>query len=99
MSMARGKNYDKQIKAEAVSLVIDNGKTIASVARELEIPKSTVGKWVENYKDNGTDAFIGSGNLSPENQRERDLQKQLRDLEEENKILKKAMRIFTNDQK
>jgi len=53
MSMARGRNYDKQIKAEAVSLVIDNGKTIASVARELEIPKSTVGKWVENYKDNG----------------------------------------------
>src|SRR5699024_3288411 len=59
MIMARGRNYDKQIKAEAVSLVIDNGKTIASVARELEIPKSTVGEWVENYKGNGTDAFIG----------------------------------------
>ena len=99
MIMARSRNYDKQIKAEAVSLVIDNGKTIASVARELEIPKSTVGKWIENYKNNGTEAFVGSGNLSPENQRERDLQKQLRDLEEENKILKKAMRIFTNDQK
>jgi len=99
MIMARGRSYDKQIKAEAVSLVIDNGKSIASVARELEIPKSTVGKWVENYKDNGTDTFIGSGNLSSENQRERDLQKQLRDLTEENRILKKAMRIFTNDPK
>ncbi|MEZ2457711.1 transposase [Salinicoccus roseus] len=96
--MARGRNYDKQIKAEAVSLVIDNGKTIAAVALELEIPKSTMGKWVENYKDNGTEAFIGSGTLTPESQRERDLQKQLRDMEEENKILKKAMRIFTNDQ-
>lgn len=78
--MARGRNYDKQIKAEAVSLVIDNGKTIAAVARELEIPKSTMGKWVENYKDNGTEAFIGSGNLSPESQSARDLQKQLRDM-------------------
>ncbi|MFD2831218.1 transposase [Corticicoccus populi] len=37
--MARGRNYDKQVKAEAVSLVIDNGKSIASVSRELEIPK------------------------------------------------------------
>lgn len=99
MIMGRGRNYDKQIKMEAVSLVVDNGKTIASVARELEIPKSTVGKWVASYKDNGTDTFIGSGNLSAEDERDRDLQKQLRDLEEENKILKKAMRIFTNDQK
>jgi len=99
MMMARGRNYDQQIKAEAVSLVIDNGKSIAAVARELEIPKSTVGNWVDNYKDNGTDAFIGSGNLSEEKQSEKDLQKRLRDLEEENKILKKAMRIFTNDPK
>lgn len=78
--IARGRNNDKQIKAEAVSLVIDNGKTIAAVARELEILKTTVGKWVENYKDNGTEAFIGSGNLSPVSQRARDLQKQLRDM-------------------
>lgn len=97
--MARGRNYDQHIKEEAVNLVINNGKTIASVARELEIPKSTVGKWVESYRDNGTDAFVGSGNLSQEKQADRELQKRLRDLEEENKILKKAMRIFTNDQK
>ncbi len=51
--MARGRNYDKQIKAEAVSLVVDNGKTIASVARELEIPKSTVGKWSRIIKTMG----------------------------------------------
>lgn len=99
MIMARGRNYDKQIKEEAVSLVINNGKSIASVARELEIPKSTVGKWIENYKDNGTDAFVGNRYLSQENQADRDLRKRLRDLEEENKILKKAMRIFTNDQR
>ncbi|MEZ2458316.1 hypothetical protein ACBR55_06955 [Salinicoccus roseus] len=41
----------------------------------MEIPKSTVGKWVENYKDNGAETFIGSGNLTAENQRERYLQK------------------------
>ena len=97
--MARGRNYDQQVKAEAVSLVIDNGKSIASVSRELEIPKSTISKWIENYKHNGTSAFVGSGNLTPEKQDEKALKKRLRDLEEENKILKKAMRIFTNDQK
>ncbi|CAD2081939.1 hypothetical protein GCM10007275_06650 [Jeotgalicoccus coquinae] len=51
------------------------------------------------YGNEGSDAFVGSGNLSSEKQEERDLQKQIRDLEEENRILKKAMRIFANDQK
>nr|WP_026859570.1 transposase [Jeotgalicoccus psychrophilus] len=97
--MTRGRRYDQQVKEEAVSLVINNGKSIAAVSRELEIPKSTVGKWIEDYKANGTAAFIGSGNLRENQQEVRDLQKKMRDLEEENKILKKAMRIFTNDQK
>src|SRR5699024_11433368 len=95
--MSRGSNYDKHVKAEAVSLVIDSGKSIASVSRELDIAKSTVGNWVRDYKDDGIEAFVGSGNLSPDKQADKDLQKKLRDLEEENKILKKAMRIFTND--
>lgn len=99
MTMARGRNYEKQIKEEAVSLVIDQGKSKAAVAREMEIPKSTVANWVDQYRDKGTDAFVGSGNLSAEKQSEKDLQKRLRDLEEENQILKKAMRIFTNDQR
>ncbi|SDK32398.1 transposase [Lacicoccus qingdaonensis] len=97
--MSRGNNYDKHVKEEAVSLVIDSGKSIAAVSRELDIAKSTVGNWVRDYKDNGTESFVGSGNLSQEKQADKDLQKRLRDLEEENKILKKAMRIFTNDQK
>lgn len=91
--------YDKQFKLEAVSLVLDSGKSITSVARELDVAKSTLGKWVKDYQANGTESFVGSGHVSPEKETDRHLQKRLRDLEEENKILKKAMRIFTNDQK
>lgn len=97
--MARGRNYDNQVKEEAVSLVVHQNKGIAEVSRQLEIPKSTIGKWVEIYKRNGSEGFVGSGNVSPDQQADRELQKRIRDLEEENKILKKAMRIFTNDQK
>lgn len=43
--------------------------------------------------------FVRSRNLKPEDQVTRDLQKRLRDLEEENSILKKAMSIFAKDQK
>lgn len=68
-------------------------------ARELDIPPQTLTRWVWMYGNEGSDAFVGSGNLGSEKQEERDLQKQIRDLEEENRILKKAMRIFANDQK
>jgi len=73
--MSRGRNYDKHVKAEAVSLVIDSGKSIASVSRELDIAKSTVGNWVRDYQDDGTESFVGSGNLRPEKQTDKDLQK------------------------
>ena len=63
--MSRDSNYDKHVKAEAVSLVVDSEKSIASVSRELDIAKSTVGNWVRDYKDDGIEAFVGSGNLSP----------------------------------
>lgn len=96
-----GKNgpYDEHFKMEAVSLVLDSGKSIASVARELEVAKSTLGNWVTAYREKGTDGFVGSGHLSPEKQAEKDLHKRIRELEEENKILKKATRIFANQQK
>lgn len=55
MIMARVRNYEKQIKEEAVSLIIDQGKTRADIAREMEIPKSTVSNWVNNYRNNGAE--------------------------------------------
>ena len=58
--MSRGRNYDKHIKAEAVSLVIDSGKSIASVSRELDIAKSTVGNWVRDYKDDGPNRLLAA---------------------------------------
>src|SRR5699024_6665523 len=97
--MSRGSNYDKHVKAEAVSLVIESGKSIASVSRELDIAKRTVGNWVGDYKDDGIEGLVGSGNLRPDKQADKDLQKKLRELEAENKILKQAMRIVTNHQK
>lgn len=90
--MSRKRTYDQTFRMEAVSLVNTSNKSIAAVARELDIPPQTLTRWVSMYGNEGSDAFVGSGNLSSEKQEERDL-------EEENRILKKAMRIFANEQK
>ena len=88
------REYDKGFKTSAVKLVLEAGNSILSVSRDLGVPESTLGKWVKAYKAEAESAFIGSGNLKVEDQLEREVKKRIRDLEEENEILKKAMRIF-----
>ena len=94
------KQYDKEFKIHAAKLVVQTGKAVAQVARELDVAEQTLHNWVKKYKESEDGSnFIGSGNSTPEAQAVQDLQKKLRDLEEENAILKKAMGIFAKDQK
>lgn len=79
--------------------MVHSNKGVTAVSRELDIPKSTIRKWVDIYRDKGAEGFVGSGHVRPDQQADREAQKRIRDLEEENRILKKAMRIFTNGQK
>jgi transposase len=92
------KKYDKEFKLQTVQLVKD-GKSVAQVAREIGLHENTVYRWMEELKQDGTQAFPGSGKLKPDDQSVRDLQKQLRDLKEENEILKKAMHYFAKDRR
>lgn len=94
------KQYVKEFKIHVAKLVVQAGRAFAQVARELDVAEQTLHNWVKKCKESedGSD-FIGSGNSAPEDKAVRDLQKKLRDLEEENAILKKAMGIFAKDQK
>jgi transposase len=96
--MKKRNSYDKEFKLAAVRMVED-GKRVAEVARELNLAEQTLHNWVKKFSKDKEDAFVGSGNLKPEDKAVRDLEKRLRDLEEENAILKKAMGIFAKDQK
>lgn len=94
-----GKRYDKEFKTYAVKMVVEDDRKIAEVARELDLVHQTLHKWVDKYKEEQEDAFVGSGNLSPMGQAEFGKDKRIRDLEEEVTILKKAMGIFAKNQK
>lgn len=54
---------------------------------------------MSDYKKDPVNSFVGSGNLKPEDAAMRELNKRIKDLEEENAILKKAMGIFAKNQK
>lgn len=93
------RQYDNSFKLEAVNLVISSGRTTQSISKELDIPYKTLARWVVQYKNEGEASFVGSGNQTREKKEEKDTALRIRELEEENRILKKAMRIFTKDQK
>jgi transposase len=82
-----------------VKLVIEGGKAVAETARQLDISPKTLHKWTVDYKRDAEHSFVESGNVKPEDREKRELQKLIRDLEEENAILKKAISIFVKNQK
>ena len=88
------KTYTKEFKEEAVKLVKEHNVSIMQAAAELGISQSALRKWVAALGSHGKAAFPGSGNLSPADQKIRELEKKLRLAEMERDILKKATAFF-----
>jgi transposase len=91
--------YDTEFKLNTVKLVLEEGKIASEVARDLGISSKTIYGWIAQYRDDPKHSFVGSGNLKPEAQAVRDLERENRELREELEILKKAVRIFSKDRK
>lgn len=93
------KTYDAEYKTEICKRVIETGASVASVAREVGVNENTLYTWVQRYKENSKKPFVGSGNIKPENEELIKLKKEIKDLREENEILKKAATYFAKNQK
>ena len=94
-----GKHYDLEYKMQIAKLVVEEGKKASELARDLDIPIGTLRNWIDAYRKKKESGFVGSGNTSPDLKAVKDMEKQIRDLKEENEILKKAMHIFTKNPK
>ena len=93
--MIKRRVYSKEFKLEAVELSERSEKTVKEVALDLGISYQLLCKWRMIYKSEGSDSFPGRGNLKPSEQELHELKKQLREVEEEREILKKALAIFS----
>jgi transposase len=97
--MGKVTNYTPEYKKEIIKLVTEQSKSRGEVAESIGVSKTTISDWINKYSVHGNNAFPGRGYLRPEEKEFRDLKKKVKDLEEENAILKKAMRIFSRDVK
>ena len=86
------RRFSAQFKAEAVQMVIETGKPIAEVARDLDIHDGTLGNWVNAYRRAHPEP---DQPLSPvERVRVTELEDEVRRLRLENEFLKKAAAFF-----
>jgi transposase len=93
------RNYTKEFKADAVSLVVEQGYSSAEVGRRLGVSENNVNRWVRQYRDKNE-------SISPDGLTREQLEAELKRLRKENKrlemereILKKAAAFFASESK
>jgi transposase len=91
--------FTKEFKKEIVYLVTSGGRRTSEVAREFEIHRATIDRWVREFSDNSDNAFPGNGNLLPADEEIRRLKQELASLKEDRDILKKALAFFSRHSK
>ena len=97
--MSTRKKYSKEFKLDAISLVIDQGYTRSDAARSLSINPNMLGRWVKESQADDGQAFRGNGKLTPEQEELRQLRLQVKQLQMEKDILKKATVFFAKETK
>lgn len=88
------KTYTAEYKLAAVQMITDQKLSVAEAARRLGISENRLHEWKKAHATKGADAFPGSGHLTPLEEENRKLRAEIKRLEMERDILKKATAFF-----
>lgn len=89
------RSFTDEFKAGAVGLVLDDGKTVAEVARDLDLTASALGMWVDRAR---ADRTKGKTGLTTEERAElAKLRKENAQLLKERDLLKKWAAFFAKE--
>jgi transposase len=86
------RQFTDEFKTQAVRLVLDEGKTVGTVARELDLTETALREWVKRTRADRTHGRTGL--TTAEREELAGLRKENRVLREERDILKKAAAFF-----
>lgn len=89
------RSFTDEYKAGAVRLVLEEGKTVAEVARDLDLTESALRTWVERARADRTNGKTGL--TTAEREELSRLRKECRTLRMERDILKKAAAFFAKE--
>jgi transposase len=90
------RRFDDDFKAQAVRLILDDGKTVGAVARDLDLTETALRTWVKRARADRTHGRTGL--TTAEREELTRLRKENRELRTEREILKKAAAFFAKHQ-
>ena len=91
------RKFSREYKLEAVKLVRVRDVSVAQAARDLDVHENVLRKWIKEYGDDPVQAFLGHGQMKPEQLEIDCLRKEVAKLKAERDILKKAAAYFARD--
>jgi len=97
--MSKQKKFDPAYKLEVCKTIDSGHATVGEMSRETGISENTLYTWMKRYRENSDKPFVGSGRILPENEEMVRLRREVKNLREENEILKKAAAYFAKNQR
>ena len=97
--MKKNRSYAEEFKREVLEMAASPEVSVGQLARDLGIAPSLIYKWRERYR---LDESSGELKPSPEREAEaeiRRLQRELAVVKQERDILKKAIQVFSREQR
>ena len=90
------RRFDDDFKTQAVRLVLDEGKSVGRVARDLDLTETALREWVKRAQADRTQGRTGL--TTSEREELARLRKENRELRTDREILKKAAAFFAKHQ-
>ena len=91
------RTFTHEFKVEAVKLITEQGRSVAEVARDLDLSESLLRSWKQALATAGAQAFPGHGNPPALEEELRRLRAENKRLQMERDILKKATAFFAKE--
>jgi len=97
--MKKYKSYDSAFKLEVARMVVDQGIAIAQVVKEMNVGRTAVQRWSDQYREEQLGQPGIGKPLTIEQQRIRQLELENRQLRSDNDLLKKVSAFFARELK
>ena len=91
------RTFSPEFRLESAQLVVDQNYSIREAATAVGVGHSTMDKWVRQLRDERDGHTPKATAMTPEQRRIKELEKRIRDIEEQNEILKKATALLMSD--
>ena len=98
MGKKKYRKFSETFKKDALLLLESSGKRIAEIERDLDISPGLLGKWKKRYKIDEESGELSASEIEATLKENRRLKRELEIARMERDILKKAIRIFSEEE-